>query len=280
MVRVVLITTSRDRASELKSLLDSIIAAVERCASVEILLICVSQSSSIANVVDKYEVQSSRMAITLLHSKKSSLSEARNLALNHLNKLTPKIRPDLVGFPDDDCEYPLEIFNDLSHWYQNKSSNNICRSYAYPGCKIPKNKLLDRTDIISRVISFSFFIELNRFIYFDEELGVGAPYGAGEETKYLFEVLGSDGKVDFCQFLKIKHPDRTNSSVQRTYTYSKGFGLLARVYMSVPKIKYLTCALRLLFGPTVKLCCGRINFHHYLYDQYGRIVGFLRMAKK
>ena len=280
MVRLALISTSQSRPVDIRNLLNSIVTATEANLEIEVFFIFVAQSKLVADVVEEYNIKSSRLKIEIVGSDICSLSSARNLGLKLLQKENYDGKIDLIAFPDDDCTYPEEIFTDVVGWYQAKTKDIICRSYLYPGCNIPINNIIDRTSIISRVISFSFFIEYNKLINFDENLGVGTLYGAGEETKYLFKVLGSKGKVEFCENIMIFHPDRTGHTLSRTYNYSKGFGYLAWTYICVPNIRNFYCAMRLIFGPSAKLILGRTNIKFYALDQLGRIVGFLKLARK
>ena len=50
-----------------------------------------------------------------------SLSKARNFALKKINN------PQILGFPDDDCEYPYGLLDHILENYKNNNEKNSCR---------------------------------------------------------------------------------------------------------------------------------------------------------
>jgi GT2 family glycosyltransferase len=128
---------------------------------------------------------------------KISLSRARNLGLEHARRLGLLQTCHQLAFPDDDASYPdglLERIGALLHG----EIGVVCGPYA-PDCDslnrrrfpLTRDRLTPR--LVMRVSSSNnlfFRAQVVRAVGdFDERLGLGARYGASEDSDYVLRAL-------------------------------------------------------------------------------------------
>lgn len=154
------------------------------------------------------------------------VSAARNLGLGHA-------RGDVIAFPDDDCRYAPQALERVTHLFA-----------ADPGM----GGLLvawgegpsDRThtaamEPVTRTGAFRHAGALVQFyrreaidqVRFDPALGpgTGLPYGCGEDTDFLLQVLGRGTKVLRTPELLVYHalPDPGDAGlIPKTHAYARG----------------------------------------------------------
>ena len=245
-MKVSLIMTSRDRYEQVSVFMEALYANISNVASVNIEFIFLdqSQNSIFRSLFDCYNNTS---PINVIYKKiaMSSLSEARNIGL----KLATG---DVYGFPDDDCVYPDNLLFALA---QNLPlfDHYKCISFNYSHSKIHRVEKFDlpRSEILGQSISFSMFVKSNT-TKFNESLGVGAFFGAGEESEYLLRLLEPNEKMLVIPGIMIFHPDFTNISLSRVKNYGLGFGALAFIMISDPSPSVKVKGLRLIFSPLIK----------------------------
>ncbi|MDX6720717.1 MAG: hypothetical protein QOJ63_2971 [Solirubrobacteraceae bacterium] len=145
---------------------------------------------------------------------KISLSRARNLGLEHGRRVGLLQTCDQLAFPDDDARYPdglLERVGALLHG----ETAVVCGSYApnrdsLDRLRFPstRNRLTPR--MVMRVASSNnlfFRAEVVRAVGgFDERLGLGARYGASEDSDYVLRALALGFGGVYVPEALVEHP--------------------------------------------------------------------------
>jgi len=258
--------------------LDSIV--VHPAIELEVFLVLQQGADSFGEALKKYHF--SIREIAGCHG----LSEGRNLALLQADG-------DWVGFPDDDCIYPNDLFDKLiaiwnaePQWHlilathYGINSRKIAKGYARIRCQVDKKLALRGT-----VVSFGIFINrpgLELTGTFNELLGVGSPglCQACEEVEFVARAASSGCLCLYQPNLWVYHPesaDVSSASLQKrflkAFCYEVAHGWLLRD-LDFPKSENVRIVVRglLAFALTV------IKFQHSaatvaLGRVCGRVVG-------
>ena len=165
-------------------------------------------------------------------------SDEKGLSLNR-NKGLILRNGEIVGFPDDDCEYDDDTLEKVVSFFERKKNYKIysCRTLERgkdygTGVMETKDMNITPDNVDMTVKSITFFVNYNgdEIILFDEQLGVGATYGSGEETDYVLTLLHKGYKGRYFANDIIFHPAKKGnySDLTRAYNYALGFGALAK----------------------------------------------------
>ena len=95
----------------------------------------------------------------------------------------------------------------------------------------PVPSLISRANVWITAISGTLFLRhvlLDRIGGFDERLGLGAVYGAAEETDLVVRAIDSGGRAEYDPRLRVVHPDKrlTTAAVARARSYGLGCGFV------------------------------------------------------
>lgn len=215
-----LITATYGRTKEVRTLLDSL--TKQSYKDFEFILIDQNSHSILQELIAEY---TSLLNIKYIRSDIKGLSYNRNIGLEHSCG-------NIIGFPDDDCFYENDVLEKISDTFQ-KQEDIILVATALKDATSGKIWKTFRNAQISRLGSLKYCSSNNIFvrrtpIRFDINLGVGAYWGSGEESDYLWEMFK---KADVGVFLRntyINHPYITESlsNTKKAYSYGLGFGAL------------------------------------------------------
>jgi glycosyltransferase involved in cell wall biosynthesis len=177
------------------------------------------------------------MNIRVIKSNVKGLSINRNLGLTYATG-------DIVAFPDDDCEYESDTLEKASIFFTGNPSYNFytCNTKEKNSDKAILETRRNDCDIklsnfLSVGISFTIFIRSETIagFSFDEQLGVGAAFGSGEESDLLLYLIKNKKKGKYHAKHYIYHPGKTEN-IQRVYSYSLGFGAVFKKALYVYRL--------------------------------------------
>lgn len=246
---VSIITTSIDRKDELHRFFQSINRQKNiDLRSVQIIFVDQGDNSEIFNLLDD------KIDKIIIKSDKCSLSSARNMAI-------PYVKNAIVAFGDDDCWYEDDCLSKVYKRIINDGFDGvIAKSLDERGnLNVPSPNKLTKLSVYNHpgAISYAIFLVFDKNLFFDENIGVGSPYGlsSGEETDYLIEYLRRHQGVYFDNNIVVFHPycksTYFNDYFEKTYRYSKGMGYLLK------KQRYpFRIILRYIFRPL----CGSVLY--------------------
>ena len=155
-------------------------------------------------------------------NKTISLSKSRNMALDYSLKKGYFKLIDFIMFPDDDAVF-CSHFWDYSERYIKKTS---LLDVHYGEDKIFRNRWLSFLKYKS-VMSSNIIVSIKDFnnFRFDENLGLGAKYGSGEDID-LFWTIG-EKKFEFIKDIYIHHPLSSSDDVN----LNKSFNTLGNYFL-------------------------------------------------
>lgn len=195
----------------------------------ELIAIDQNTGNEAFEIIRKYEDD---FEIKYMKSNQSGLSLNRNKGLIMMDG-------DIVGFPDDDCEYEKDTLEKVVAFFKENKDKRIysCRTLERgkdygTGIMLENNDELKVDNIDMTVKSITFFVNysLEDITLFDENLGVGAYFGSGEETDYVLTLLHKGFKGNYFADDIIYHPAKKGNydDLERAYKYALGYGALVK----------------------------------------------------
>ena len=267
-----IITTSINRKQELARFCNSI--NEQRGINYEdIQLIFVDQGDN-KNVLNTLDA---KIDVTYVKHPPCSLSKARNIAI-------PYVKNEIVAFGDDDCWYDKDclkiVFNKIFveglDGVIGQSLNESGKNNVPSPCKQVKLGVYKHPG----AISYTIFLRYDSSLRFDENIGVGSPYGlsSGEETDYLIQYIRKHENVFYDPALIIFHPEKLTSYFddffQKNFLYSKGFGYLLKK-QNYPLAQKLRSFIRPFGGIFIYLLLGNLLYaKRSFYILKGRLIGY------
>lgn len=189
-LHLTLVLATIERVAELQRCLEALLQQTDR--RFDVVIVDQNTDGRLDQLVQAYQAQG--IIIEHRHSSARGLSLARNLGLQGA-------RGDVIGFPDDDCWYEpdtvaqilgkFEKYTSLDglvgHWAEQAAANA-------PGLRTThllrwENWCQFRGGDASSITLFFRRPVLEQVSGFDERLGVGRWYGAGEETDLVLRLL-------------------------------------------------------------------------------------------
>jgi len=171
--------------------------------------------------------QSYSLNINVIQSSVKGLSLNRNIGLGHISG-------DIVAFPDDDCEYKPDTLETIASFFSTNTE------YGFYTCNtkekssnlsivtnLSNDTTIAKYNVMRTGISFTIFVRKNAVasFKFDEQLGIGAKFGSGEESDLLYYLLKNKNKGFYFSNNHIFHPHKPDT-IEKTYNYGKGYGAI------------------------------------------------------
>lgn len=208
------------------------------------------------------------------------LSKARNYGINYANG-------DIIAFPDDDCEYPSNLLENVRSFFEKNSKYYILSVFAIDknnnkeslGRWFKSSKNMDITNFMRVCPSPCLFIRNNEKFYFDENFGLNSKYKSSEEMDLVFRLLKKGYKGYFERNLFIYHPYKEDSK-ERAYYYGIGMGAFFRKHLKSDFKLLFPFVENLIIRPIGGMILNGITlrkekFLKNLYGFIGRWKGFL-----
>ncbi|MFN0153781.1 MAG: glycosyltransferase family 2 protein [Gaiella sp.] len=271
-----LVVATVDRAAELRPLLESL--AVQTHSDFDVVVVDQNADDRVvAELAGFSSLRTSRVQAP------RGLSRARNAALPH-------VAGDVVGFPDDDCEYPPDLLERIASTLGTTAGlmGVTGRTAERDGGSSPSwptgGFRISRDNVWNAACSATMFLRrsvIERIGPFDERLGLGAgtATGAGEEIDYLLRAIAAGAWIDYDPSLVVWHPLRDPSPEQlRTLGRRDGatVGYLLRKHR-FPAGTLARMAARPLVGAALGLArCDPPRARYHAATLKGRLRGYRR----
>ena len=266
-------TTQGDRMFEFERLIRSL--SDQTYKDFELIVVDQSSNSDVERICRHASFNTKYIKTSLI-----SLSKARNIGIKEASG-------EFVAFPDDDCWYPKKLLERVKKRFQTDNIDCVCCCAFDPELKRtlsarPAKKECIKINTINALkypISIGIFSKKTN-IRFDESLGAGAKWGAGEETDYVLQLLNYGKRINYYRKILVYHPyhnDATVSQQVKTYRYGQGYGALIKKALKRKQygvlVEYYTVILRSIGGVLYYRIMGNKIYKVYIARIRGIISG-------
>lgn len=277
-IRVSLVLATVDRVEEPMRLVESLASQTER--GFELIVVDQNPDERLGPLIAR--AHAAGIAVLHLRQAVPNLALARNTGIE-------AARGEWIGFPDDDCWYEPETLSALVRASRSRAHGYVGSWLEMDDPMRPARRRLDSqkwarmslrgesAPSICLFLSRPLLIELGGF---DERLGVGQWYGAGEETDVVMRALAGGARLEYAPAIVAHHlapdalPPVDRASLRASRQRARGGGALFAKHR-VPVWRWLrTVAIAplMLAATNPKHIAG---FGHGLAIALGRFEGFL-----
>jgi len=209
-------------------MLGSVLA--QNYTNVEVIIVDQNDDDRIVPYISQYAEQ-----LNIKHIKQTARggSRARNIGIKNASG-------DIFVFIDDDGSFPSGHFEKgLKYFEENPDKHLISgpvidpeTGYLY-GREIIRDMPLCLSTVL-RVNGNNIFLKADKFkdIHFAEDIGIGTPLGAGDESAYIFDLYAAGCKGDILKSFYTYHPSKEiipdEATIKRVRLYSYGYGYVCR----------------------------------------------------
>ena len=278
-MKVSLIMPTINRHDELIIFLESL--EKQTYKNFELIIVDQNLDGYIFDIIEDFQ---EKIDLKYIRSEELGLSFNRNKGLLVADG-------EIIGFPDDDCEYQDETLEKVVNFFLENEEYKIfsCRTLEKgkdygTGIMAVEETDLKYKNVEETVKSITFFVnfQLEDLTLFDPNLGVGSHFGSGEETDYVLNLLhkGFNGKYFPNEI--IYHPAKKGNyeEVERAYSYALGYGAIVKKEVSLRKNhSYLWKYMKKLFRTIGGMIISKER-RYYFYVFLGRIHGYSRYTTK
>ncbi len=241
MSLISLVTCTFNRPSDVKRLLDSLVAQTNQ--SFELVLVDQASDPNFEAILNPY--RSRGLKIKYLQINSRVLSHCRNLGLK-------SCVGDIIAFPDDDCWYPDDVIQKVNDFFSSNSFDILSGKAKDPSndreliSSFPKtNTVFKISNAFSIGMSVTYFFKKSVLdkISFSENLGAGTALGSGEETDFIMTALKAEFSGIYRPDLVVFHPYPdlipTLELVLKNRKYALGFGYVVGKHFSIVLIPHV-----------------------------------------
>lgn len=205
------------------------------------------------------------------------LSKARNYGLNYASG-------QIIAFPDDDCEYPSNLLENVKNFFENNDFEIFCvlaidkfKSKESLGRWFKKSKKINIINFMRVCPSPCLFIRTKEKLEFDENFGINSKFYSSEEMDLVFRLLKKGYKGYFERKIFIYHPYKEDSK-ERAYYYGIGMGAFFRKHLKNDFKLIFPFVENLIIRPIGGMILNVFRKEKFLKNYYGfkgRWKGFL-----
>jgi glycosyltransferase involved in cell wall biosynthesis len=256
-----LVVATIDRVDELERLLASLDRQTH--SAFRVLVVDQNDDERVQPVVERH----ASLDIERLHAPRG-LSRARNTAL-------PRLRADVVAFPDDDCTFPDDLLERVAFRLADPRLDGLTGRAPSPATWKHDGAMLTRDNLWNRAISFTIFVRrevVEKVGAFDVKLGL--PSSSGEEIDYLVRALDAGARIEYDPTIVVAHPMKPVDLAAVGARDGASIGYILRKHAYPPRFVG-RMLVRPLGGAIVSLARGdaaRARFH--LTTFRGRLRGY------
>ncbi len=274
-MKLSLVVASVERTGELHDLLEGF--ANQPFRDFEVIVVDQNADSRLHPIIAKFMPQ---FAIRHLHSAVRNVSLARNEGL-------AAATGDVVGFPDDDCQYkPDTLLRVAQHFEQDPKLVLLAGNCVSPGGALINGRWtevscpIDDRTVWTTVIGFAIWMrtaQAREVGGFDPAIGPGTPWGSGEEPDFALRLLRKGYKGFYDVTLGIEHPDKrlTPHAISRAFAYGAGMGRVLRKHSIAISIVF-PYFMRPIGGVLLSLARARTAEARYYWNTFrGRLFGYM-----
>lgn len=280
MYKFSLVLATYGRLEEVGYFFESIKNSDYNLNYIEVIVVDQNDKISLDETIKQY---SSSFNIKHIKSDVKGLSKNRNIGINIASG-------KYIAFPDDDCKYMKDTLKNVEQYFE--SNKDI---YGVMGRIIDENgedcirnwpaKELNitKSNFYTKLSSITLFKRNeSEKQYFNEMLGVGAPYGSNEDANMIYKSLKSGRKIKYFPNIVLFHPKPPeNIDIDKVYNYGLGFGALCKDNLDINMILLF---MKVIIYHTLKLIISVTKFNknevklRYRYIK-SRINGFVKYSK-
>ncbi|RHJ85294.1 glycosyltransferase family 2 protein [Parabacteroides sp. AM08-6] len=168
-----------------------------------------------------YESEYTRIWVKTVAGQLNS-SEARNVGIEYV--LQHHLTSKFILFPDDDSSFDACFFENfnrvanpqycyLTDVYETGSKSYFQHIKVKPEQQIDKS-FWNNVGAVNMLVNYETFLRVGMF---DENMGVAAKYGGGEDGDYFFRSLYAGAKYQYTPLLYSYHPSGKNKYKNMSY---------------------------------------------------------------
>jgi len=240
----------------------------------ELIVIDQNEDDRAYEIIKKFE---NEFKIIYLKVNFKGLSKARNYGLNYISG-------DIIAFPDDDCEYPNNLLENVKSFFENNNFEILSgmaidkeNNKESLGRWLKKSKRMNIINFMRVCPSPCLFIKTKEKLDFDENFGVNSKYPSSEEMDLVFRLLKKGYKGYFERNIFIYHPYKEDSK-ERAYYYGIGMGAFFRKHLKNNLKLIIPFVENLIIRPIGGMILNVFRREKFLKNYYsfkGRWKGFL-----
>lgn len=218
--------------------IQNFLTTIKRNSNIKLFVVLINQETAFK--LNKNDFNNSFITIDI---KKIGLSKARNIGIEYLKENC--IKSEYIMFPDDDSTFDDSFFLNFSKIISTKK-NYLTPIYIegtknlYLGKKFEEGKQVNENNhsLIGSPNQIINFERNKKYIFFDEQLGVGTELGSCEDYDLFVRLCRNGNPYYFTSKLYSYHPPKINAYkgktlnfiLQRFKSYSKGFCFIIYKY--------------------------------------------------
>jgi GT2 family glycosyltransferase len=232
-----LVMTTLGRSEEVKSFLESL--RLQTYNDYELILVDQNEDNRVDKKLKLISDESFKEKIKYFKMAEVGISKGRNLGLRY-------ITGTIIAFPDDDCEYPDNLLENVCGVFQSNPELVVLTgrcldkgTFKRSAQRSPHRKcFINSMNIFKTISSTTLFIRRvsETDIFFDTDLGINSRFGAAEDNDLVYRLLREGHKGIFDPSMIVYHPVKDSKdagrlaegTISKLYKFNTGCGAFFR----------------------------------------------------